>query len=471
MPSPHKRSRFTHDQHVLLGVFLGGAPAVVVSMYHLWLAGDQEPKVQWTLTLLILGVWLGFALSVQNRVVRSLQTMANLLSALREGDFSIRARGANRENPMGDVMTEINFLGSILRAQRLGAMEATALLRTVMEEIDVAIFAFDGDGILRLVNRSGQELLASPAERILGRSAHDIGLGECVEAPPNGVLQHTVFPGGTGRWGMRRTQFREGGLPHELVVVADLSEALREEELKAWQRLVRVLGHELNNSLAPIKSIAGSLGSMLKREQRADDWEDDLRGGLEIIGKRAEGLSRFMQAYSRLAKLPKPVKSPCEVKPLVRQVVKLELRLPVEVIDGPDITVPCDGPQIEQVLINLIKNAVEATLEHQQPDTDDDDDGFEGDAAAKPPPPPLPAGAVSVTWEQTERFIEFRVTDSGHGISKATNLFVPFYTTKATGSGIGLVLCRQIAENHEGELYLKNREDTEGCIAVLRLPA
>lgn len=451
-----KKNRLTHDQHVLLGALLAGLPATVVAMWHLWLAGDQTPKVQWTLTLLIFGFWLGFAFSIQNRVVRSLQTMANLLSALREGDFSIRARGANRENAMGDVMSEINTLGSILRAQRLGAIEATALLRTVMEEIDVAIFAFDGDGILRLVNRAGQELLASPAEQILGRSAVDIGLRECIEGPITGVLHNTAFPGGDGRWGMRRTQFREGGLPHELVVVADLSEALREEELKAWQRLVRVLGHELNNSLAPIKSIAGSLGSMLKRPTRADDWEDDMRSGLEIIAARAEGLARFMQAYSRLAKLPKPVRAATEVRPLIHRVVGLELRLPVQNLGGPDVTVDCDGAQIEQLLINLLKNAVEATLEAANPDDDST--------------PPAVTGGVRIGWRQTERHIEFRVEDDGPGIGQATNLFVPFFTTKAAGSGIGLVLCRQIAENHDGDLALENRTDGSGCIAVLRLP-
>ena len=453
------RKKLTHDQQVLLGVGLAGAPAVLFSMYQLWMVGDQPARVQWTLSLIIIGCWVGFAFSVQNRVVRTLQTMANLLSALREGDFSIRARGASRENPMGDVMTEINTLGSVLRAQRLGAMEATALLRTVMEEIDVAIFAFDDGGVLRLVNRSGQELLASPAERILGRRAAEIGLSECIEGPPNSVLHETTFPGGTGRWGMRRTQFREGGLPHELVVVADLSEALREEELKAWQRLVRVLGHELNNSLAPIKSIAGSLGSMLKRPTRADDWEDDLRGGLDIIAARAEGLSRFMHAYSRLAKLPKPARSPCEINPLVRRVVGLELRLTVDVQGGPDITLSCDGAQIEQVLINLLKNAVEASLEAS---TVDDE--------SNPPIPPSPVGAVSIGWEKAGRFVEFRIKDDGPGIGQATNLFVPFFTTKSTGSGIGLVLCRQIAENHDGELVLENRTDASGCVAVLRLP-
>ncbi len=458
---PSKRKRLTHDQQVLWGALLAGLPGVLVTMGFLWLDEDQSANMRWTFTLLVVGCWLGFSFSVQNRVMRALQTMANLLSAVREGDFSIRARGANRDDPHGDVMTEINSIGAILRAQRLGAMEATALLRTVMEEIDVAIFAFDSDGVLRLVNRSGQELLASPAEKILGRSAIEIGLGECIEGPPTGVLQRTSFPGGSGRWGMRRTQFREGGLPHEMVVVADLSEALREEEVKAWQRLVRVLGHELNNSLAPIKSIAGTLDSTLRRspEQRAEDWEDDMRAGLEIIAKRADGLGRFLNAYSRLAKLPKPQRAPCEVRPLVHQVVQLELRQPVEIVDGPDVVLSCDGAQIEQVLINLIKNAVDANLESDE--TEESLDSTEG----VPPP-----GKVTLSWDLEDNDIVFRIADEGPGIGKATSLFVPFFTTKPSGSGIGLVLCRQIAENHGGTMTLENREDRTGCVALLRLP-
>lgn len=460
MPKSTPR-RLSHDRQVLLGTLLAGLPGVVVTLGFLWLDEHQSSNMRWTFTMLVVGCWLGFSFSVQTRVIRSLQTMANLLSAVREGDFSIRARGASREDPHGDVMTEINSIGSILRAQRLGAMEATALLRTVMEEIDVAIFAFDSEGVLRLVNRSGQELLASPAEKILGRSAHEIGLGECIDGPNTGVLQHTTFPGGSGRWGMRRTQFREGGLPHEMVVVADLSEALREEEIKAWQRLVRVLGHELNNSLAPIKSIAGTLDSTLRKpvEARVEDWESDMRSGLEIIAKRAEGLSRFLNAYSRLAKLPKPQRIPCEVRPLVRQVVQLELRQKVEIEAGPDMVLACDGAQVEQVLINLIKNAVDANLEAA---TNEED--------SSPPHPTAPRGAVTLSWQHTTGAVEFRVTDEGPGIGKATSLFVPFFTTKPAGSGIGLVLCRQIAENHGGSLRLENREDRSGCVAVLRLP-
>jgi nitrogen fixation/metabolism regulation signal transduction histidine kinase len=318
-----------------------------------------------------------------------------------------------------------------------------------MEEIDVAIFAFDGHETLRLVNRSGQELLAQPAERILGRSAAELGLQDCLADEPTRVLNRT-FPGGTGRWGLRRTSFREGGLPHSLVVIADLSQPLREEELKAWQRLVRVLGHELNNSLAPIKSIAGSLNATLRRDQRAPDWEDDLRSGLEIIEARAEGLNRFMQAYARLAKLPQPTVAPTEIAALVQRVVTLEPRLPIEVADGAAVTARIDAAQIEQVVINLLKNAVDATLEH------------------------LAAGAVGagvrVGWRKTAGHVEVFVEDDGPGVANAQNLFVPFFTTKPTGSGIGLVLCRQIVENHGGSLTLENRPDAPGCVARLRLP-
>ena len=268
MPSP-RPPRLTHERTVLVQALAAGLPAVLVSLWFLWLA-DSAPsaKHQWTFTLLVVGCWLGFALAAQAHVVRPLHTMANLLSALREGDFAIRARGAGRDEALGDVMAEINTLSRTLQDQRLSALEATALLRTVMEEINIAIFAFDSDRKLRLANHAGQLLLRKPAERILGRDAAEIGLAECLEGPPARMLAAT-FPGASGRWGMRRSEFREGGRPHHLVVIADLTRSLREEELQAWQRIVRVLGHELNNSLAPIKSIAGSLGALLRHPRRA----------------------------------------------------------------------------------------------------------------------------------------------------------------------------------------------------------
>jgi nitrogen fixation/metabolism regulation signal transduction histidine kinase len=447
MAAKHK---LTHDAIVFLYALLAGLPGIITALAILWFGEGWQAKEQWTLTLVILACWFGFAGALRMRVVRPLQTMANLLSALREGDFSVRARGATRDEPLGDVMAEINILSRTLQEQRMSAMEATALLRTVMEEIDVAIFAFDGTGSLRLVNHAGQNLVGQPASTILGRAAVHLGLGDCLEGEPTRIL-NINFAGKAGRWGMRRTSFREGGKPHQLVVIGDLSQALREEELRAWQKLVRVLGHELNNSLAPIKSLAGSLGSILRREKRAPDWEDDMRSGLEIIAARADGLSRFMQAYANLAKLPAPTLAPCPVVPLIQRVVALETRLAVQVTGGPAITLGCDAAQIEQLLINLLKNAVEAALEQHSNDQ---------------------AGAsVRVGWTRHSSVFELVIEDDGPGIANATNLFVPFFTTKPAGSGIGLVLCRQIAENHGGSLTLKNRTDASGCVATLRLPA
>lgn len=447
---PQKKSRLSHDQLVFVDTLLAALPAVLVSMWFLWLA-DTAPdsKHQWTLTLLIVGCWLGFAAAVRTRVVRPLQTMANLLSALREGDFAVRARGATRDEPLGDVLAEINTLSRTLQEQRLSALEATALLRTVMEEIQIAIFAFDAEGKLRLANHAAQLLLKKPAERILGRDASELGLADCLSGEPARVLS-VSFPGAVGRWGMRRSQFREGGKPHELVVIADLSRTLREEELQAWQRIVRVLGHELNNSLAPIKSIAGSLSAILKSPKRAPDWEEDMRSGLDVIATRAEMLARFMQAYARFARLPHPTIAPTAFHELVHRVVVLETRLPVELHVGPELTVPCDAAQIEQLVINLVKNAVEASLEQRTAGRAD--------------------ASVRVHWQREAQAVELIVEDDGPGIAQATNLFVPFFTTKPEGSGIGLVLCRQIAENHGGTLQLMNREGATGCVATLRLP-
>ncbi len=442
MPPPKPR-RIPHEQRIFYYALLAGLPGLIVTGSLLY-AGDYTAKVEWTLGLIVVLCWVGFALALREQVIRPLHTMANLLTALREGDFSVRARGANRDDPLGDVMAEINLLSGTLQEQRLGALEATALLRTVMEEIDVAIFAFDANETLRLVNRAGQELVGQPAERLLGRQAGELDFIDCLTGEDTRVLTRT-FAGGTGRWGMRRTSFREGGLPHKLVVIADLSQPLREEELKAWQRLVRVIGHELNNSLAPIKSIAGSLNTMLRRPQRADDWEEDMCGGLEIIEARAEGLNQFMQSYARLAKLPSPVRQPVELGPLLRRIVTLGIHRNVVLTGGPEVTLAIDAPQIEQVIINLVKNAVEAVEESS-------------------------SGGVRVGWRKTSGQIEITVEDDGPGLANAQNLFVPFFTTKPSGSGIGLVLCRQIAENHGGALSLENRDGVTGCIARLRLP-
>lgn len=408
----------------------------------LW-TGDYTPKVRWTVALLVAVWWLAAAGSVAERVVRPLQTISNLLAALREGDYSIRARGAKTDEALGLALFEVNALADVLRGQRLGALEATALLRRVIAEVDVAIFTFDQDQRLRLVNRAGERLLAQPTARLLGRTAGQLGLASSLEGEVPRTTERP-FGGRLGRWEVRRSAFRQDGRPHQLVVLSDLSRALREEERQAWQRLIRVLGHEINNSLAPIRSIARSLEEALGRSGGSIPSDEDFRRGLAVIAARSEGLSRFMAAYSRLARLPRPTLAPVDLPVLVRRVVSLETRLPVSIAPSSAFSVAADADQLEQLLINLVSNAVDAALETK--------------------------GRVTIAWGLSDHALELRVEDEGPGLSETANLFVPFYTTKPDGSGIGLVLSRQIAEAHGGTLTLENRAAGRGCVARLTLP-
>src|SRR6266481_5063410 len=437
--TPH---RLSYEGKISWLTFAAVAPAIVVALALLWF-GDYSAKLQWTLTILIVACFAVFISSTREHMVRPLQTMSNLLAALREGDYSIRARGAREGSALGEVLLEVNSLGETLRQQRLGAFEATALLRTIMSEIDVAIFTFDPERRLRLVNRAGEALLAQPMDKLLSRTAEELGLGRCFDADQDEPLTLN-FPGGSGRWGIRRSTFREQGLPHDLLVLTDLSRTLREEERRAWQRLVRVLGHEMNNSLAPIKSLAASLESLLRRDPLPADWKDDASSGLNSIASRADSLSRFLQAYTRLTKLPPPQKQDVDLAKLVQRVVDLEPRLKVQILSGPKTVIRADAAQIEQALINLVHNAVDAALETQ--------------------------GNVAIGWREKGNCVEVLVEDDGPGIMNPANLFVPFFTTKPDGSGIGLPLSRQIAEAHDGTLLLTNRQNATGAQAVLRLP-
>src|SRR6266700_3800501 len=443
MDSERRRKRKPRYERRIFALALGtGVPAAALALVLLW-RGDFAARTQWTLTIVLVVVWLAFVAALWERVVRPLQTISNMLAALREGDFLLRARGSDPDDALGLLLLELNSLGEDLRAQRLSALEATALLRRVMEEIDVAVFAFDESQTLRLVNRAGTALLGRPAEQLLGKSAAELQLAESLAADGPRVVE-LAFPGRHGRWELRRDTFRQGGRPHQLLVLADVSRALSEEERQAWQRLIRVLSHELNNSLAPIKSIAQSLAELLRRDPPPADWREDLRKGLGVIGGRAESLSRLMAAYARLARLPRPRLEALPVAEWVRRVAALETRRPVTVCPGPDVTIQADGGQLDQLLINLVRNAVDATLEG--------------------------GGQVELGWTAHNGRLEVWVQDDGPGLADTVNLFVPFYTTKADGSGIGLALSRQIAEAHGGSLTLANRVQARGCEARVSLP-
>jgi len=437
-----KRRPQPHDVRIFLLSLLAGLPAVLATL-GLLAAGDYSAKVTWTVGAVVVLVWLAVSAAVRERVLRPLQTASNLVAALREGDFSVRGRGARLGDPLGELMLELNELSATLREQRLGSLEAGALLQRVMDEIEVAVFAFDENGRAVLANRAGERLLGAELSRLPSSDALQLGLGAALLGPSPRNLELTL-PGGAGKFELRRSTFRLGGKPHQLLVLADLRRALREEERQAWQRLVRVLGHEINNSLAPIHSIAQSVQETLRAPAPHDGWREDVASGLQVIERRAESLSRFMTSYARLARLPPPHLGPVEVEEWVRRIAALEKRLPIGIAPGPEVRIEADADQLDQLLINLVRNAVDASLETR--------------------------GGVTVTWTAGAAQVEVSVLDEGHGIADASNLFVPFFTTKPQGTGIGLALSRQIAELHQGTLSLENRGDRAGARARLRLP-
>lgn len=431
------------ERRLLSDLALVLAPLLLVLGWALWRVAPLSST-----ELLLLGLagatTLGFAARLRRRVIYPLYTLSNLLEALREGDYSLRGSGARRGDAVGDVIWEVNALSQTLRDQRLRVEETSALLGKVIAAIDIALFSFDDQRRLRLVNPAGERLLGRRARVALGCEAGELGLAAALAVAEPGVSAQ-AFGGGSGRYDIRRFHFREGGRPHELLVISDLSRALREEERQAWQRLIRVLGHELNNSLAPIKSMAGTLAGLLARDPLPADWRDDLQDGLRVIGDRSEALNRFMIGYATLARLPAPRTRPVALRPLLQQLVALEQRLPVRLADGPELGLDADPDQLGQALINLVKNAVDAALPQQ--------------------------GAVELRYGVDDDGLRIDVLDEGLGLSGSDNLFVPFFTTKPGGSGIGLVLARQIVEGHGGTLVLANRADRRGCLARITLPS
>lgn len=427
---------------MLLLALLVAVPALLGLGFAL-LRLDVPRVVWWGALLTVLVPTLALAFYLRRRVIFPLYTLSNLLEALREGDFSLRGTRARRGDAIGEVVWEVNALSDTLRQQRLRVEETLALLTKVMATVDIAIFAFDAQRRLRLINPAGERLIDRRNEDARGMSSHQLGLDDCLEVDGAAIIKR-VFPGGAGAFDVRRATFREGGLRNELVAITDLSRALREEERQAWQRLIRVLGHELNNSLAPIKSMATTLADLLAREPPPPDWRDDAAGGLGVIADRADALARFMAGYTALAKLPQPRKKPVDVVDLLTRVRSLETRVPVHLGALAESRIQADPDQLEQALINLVKNAAEATSPN--------------------------GGSVTLRALREPGRVVIEIEDEGPGLSGTENLFVPFFTTKPGGSGIGLVLARQIVEAHGGSLMLRNRRDRSGCVACVALP-
>jgi two-component system, NtrC family, nitrogen regulation sensor histidine kinase NtrY len=440
---------FERRIHILCGLLV--APGLILSFLLLWKTKTPWPAMAGLLGFIALLCLIVMA-TLSEQIVRPLQTLANVVASLREGDYSFRARNCSSGDALSEVSLEINQLADMMQGQRLSELEATTLLRNVVRSMDAPVLAFDPKNVLRLINPAAEALLGIVAERALGLDANELRLAELLDQPDQGVL---LLAGrrNADRWMVRRSTFRQSGVPHTLLILSDVSAALREQEREAWRRLIRVLGHEINNSLTPIKSIAATLRSRTQAPEMTNS--PDFDRALKIIESRADSLNRFIQAYRQLAQLPQPAFRRTALRPLLERVTALETRVRVQFEPGPDLLLEIDADQIEQLMINLIRNAAESSLARSA-------EHSSGQPGQHRPP------EVGVSWKLERGFVEIVVMDNGIGLSNPSNLFVPFYTTKAGGTGVGLALARQICEAHGGEIYLKNRLDSPGCEAHVR---
>ncbi len=356
------------------------------------------------------------------------------------GIYTHRARVDIATGPLAELLAEVNLLARHLADESLRAKETAALLEQVVQRVDVALLAFDEPGALAWWNPAAERVLSG--RLAAGVTAASLGAEDWLTGPAERAV---TIPGqaSSAAWELRRGVFRREGARFHFVLLASLRRVRREEERAAWQRLLRVVGHEVNNTLAPIQSMAATCATML-RDDGAPAIADVLRA-LEVVEQRAGSLGRFIAEYARLARLPTPVLAPIELGPHLRRVAAMEERCPVEVLgQRQELTVNADSALLEQALVNLVRNAAEAAS--------------------------VTRGKVLIEWHADGDEAVISIVDEGRGIENPDNLFVPLFSTKAGGSGIGLVLARNILAAHGGDVRLTNRAHASGCIARVSLP-
>jgi two-component system nitrogen regulation sensor histidine kinase NtrY len=408
------------------------------------------------------GLW-----KVSQLIDAPLNTAANLVTALREGNYSLRGPVAASSGAAQLLMRELNALAAALRSERLDETETSELLQKVMSEIDTAVLALDPHGRVLLENHAAAILLGRTPGGLAGETL--AGLGLRIDLESHGLLRFDAdLPGELGPFELRIQPFRYRGRQHTLLVLTSLARLIRDEERRAQRRIIRVLSHEINNSLAPIQSLAGRLQTLAMRlvvapshdaheslSERRSDPCDDLRTGLAVIERRSEHLGRVMADYAKLARTADPSFRPIRVGDWIERNARLWPGLSVD--SGPaDLLLSADEALLDQVLLNLLKNAFESIEEA----------AGEGRVAAEEGMEPR----VCLSWRATGRWLSLTVSDRGTGLRGDVDPFLPFVTTKANGSGIGLALCREVADAHGGRLELENRSDRPGCRATLKLP-
>lgn len=437
------QKRRPFEAHLIRLVLLASLPLLLLLLWMMVLANISIWLI--LLTGLFGSLMILYAsYSIYQKISYQFRSISNLLEALIQGDYALRARSDQSGGALDELVSAMNDLAQGMSQQRWESVESQLLLRTIIEHIDVAIIALTQNNQIRFSNPAADHLLqlhnTSSNQQLLQQLAF-------VQELTSGCHQLVELSLGyqQGRFNVYIEEFRDAGKQHKLLFITDMRSLLRTEERKAWQDLIRVISHEINNSLSPIASISQTLKRLIERDARGETLAEDLREGLHIISERAIGLSQFVESYKQLAKLPEPQIQPLAIRPLVEKIVALFHHTAIEIETETNFTLQLDPIQFEQVLINLIKNAVEATALTN------------------------PSSIIKIRWAVSHQFFKLDICDQGTGISNPNNLFVPFYSTKKQGSGIGLVLSRQIIEAHNGRLTLSN-QDSGGCCASIELP-
>jgi nitrogen fixation/metabolism regulation signal transduction histidine kinase len=398
-----------------------------------------------TLLIFVVIVSIGFAaFAIRQQVIFQLRTSTNLVEAMTSGDYSLRANNKNIEGALSDFNELLNKLATRLAQQSLITREKQILLTKITDQIDVAVIACDQNENISLMNPAAQSLFKRRFSELEGWPIKTLGL--------QNIIQKAKETNGKGSALKTVTEFEinqdkrkvyvhtdayfELGQRHQLVFITDIQDLLRDEERLAWQRLLRVLSHEINNSLTPIASISETLTHIVSTQNTNFDEEslNNLKEGLAVITERAHSLNHFIQDYQKLARLPSPNKSIIELRAFISSILQLFETSEFSIPDNEN-TIFGDSEQLQQALVNVIKNAQEANLAN---------------------PKNKGHSPIVIAWRTQNNNTSISIEDCGLGVNNSDNVFVPYYTTKKQGSGIGLTLSRQIALNHGGDLLLNN---------------
>ncbi len=437
-----KQRRTSTDVRLVLSVLLACLPLLAMSFGFLYLV-NVSLLIKSVLALAVLGFVAAVTEYVRSTFNNHVRVTLNLVASIRSHDFSLRASEVEQRGEVADLFRELNLVADEIKHIREDELDARRLLEQIVAQVNVAIVVLDAHGVIKLVNPFAELLLGSRAREILGKHVDTTMLREVTNSTGQWI-DHEI-PGVEGRWHVVVQSYRERGVPGRIVMMSDLEHILTHVESQAWRRLIRVIAHEVNNSLTPIISVSQTARRLLERP--ADDARDgQVKQAVQVVGTRAGNLRQFISEYVALARLPEPQLGDVKIAGSMQLVERTmhakgvtfrhDARCADTVIEG-------DQAQIEQVLINLIKNAMEA--QEKNP-------------------------VVEVRYTVNQGRCEIEIADRGPGFSNPGDAFVPFYTTKARGAGIGLALCRQIVSNHFGKIYVENRADGVGAIVKVVLP-